>query len=344
MLGETQKVGFYLMRLRSRTRMLSRTRSEAVHVPFCPCSEIVSEVQFSRNRRPCFREGHFKTVTVRLCHCDCSLHYWGCENSKQEDRENVQFVGEMSMSRVNVTVKAVHTKPLCLLKRLVQLKRNLALCQASKKGTLRARPHPSKASAFKNTVSSYNFDACKTSSTWPRLSSSSADLERSLAPHFPWTTFTITSGEALFWAVAFREQAALSVVVSIRELFCQINSHFCKLEPYLVATFSVVAVQSRKPVFNNRGSFFNISFRLSSSLPAVVELFIFFPSPNCTYKYHFCPVCFCLSLRPWYGPRAIAMTQPEYSLVLKFPLKNTLVCSFLQDSSALRPGADKDPL
>lgn len=140
-----------------------------------------------------FPGGHFKIVTVRLFRGDCSLHYWGHENSKQEDRENVQFVGEMSMSRINVTVKEVHTKPLCLLKRLVKLKRNLALCQASKKGTLRARPHPSKASAFKTTVSSYNFDACKTSSTWPRLSSSSADLGRSLAPQFPWTTFTIMS-------------------------------------------------------------------------------------------------------------------------------------------------------
>lgn len=93
------------------------------------------------------------------------------------------------MSRVNVTVMEVHTKPLCLLKRLVQLKRNFALCQASKKGTLRARPHPSKASAFKNTVSSYNFDAGKTSSTWSRLSSFSADLGRSLEPRFSWTAF-----------------------------------------------------------------------------------------------------------------------------------------------------------
>lgn len=63
---------------------------------------------------------------------------------------------------------------------------------------------------------------------------------------------------------------------------------FTRWSPHLVATFSVVTVQSRKPVFNNRGFFFS-TFRLSSNLSAVLESFIFFPSPNCTYKYHFVP-------------------------------------------------------
>lgn len=64
---------------------------------------------------------------------------------------------------------------------------------------------------------------------------------------------------------------------------------FTRWSPHLVATFSVVTVQSRKPVFNNRGFFFSTSFRLSSKLPAVVESFIFFPSPNYPYKYYFVP-------------------------------------------------------